>query len=71
MSVFVKAFGHVPQLMGVSRAVITDHPMGRPLGAPNDAHRQREVVLSALSLLSESEQTIVEFGQPYRRLTTD
>jgi hypothetical protein len=57
--------------MGVSRAVITDHPMGRPLGAPNDAHRQREVVLSALSLLSESEQTIVEFGQPYRRLTTD
>ena len=65
VSVHVRAFGHVPPLMGLSRAVVTDHPMGRPLGRPHDARRQRAVVERALDLLSSPSQSIVEFGQPY------
>ncbi len=66
VSVYVKSFGHIPSLMGLSRSVITQHPMGRPLGAPGDGARQRSVVESALDLLSRNEQSIVEFTEPYR-----
>ena len=66
VSVFVRSFGHLPELMGLSRALITQHPMGRPLGAPGDAERQRAVVRSALDLLSSDEQTIAEFPEPWR-----
>lgn len=66
VSVFVRSFGHLPELMGVSRALITQHPMGRPLGAPGDAERQRAVVRSALDMLSNDEQTITEFPEPWR-----
>lgn len=65
VSVHVRAFGHIPPLMGLSRAVITDHPMGRPLGRPGDTDRQRAVVERALGLLGSATQTIVEFGQPF------
>lgn len=65
-SVFVQSFGHVPELMGLSRSVITQHPMGRPLGAPGDGERQRAVVVRALELLEANEQSIVDFGEPYR-----
>jgi hypothetical protein len=66
VSVYVKSFGHIPGLMGLSRSVITQHPMGRPLGAPGDGARQRAVVELALDLLSRTEQSIVEFTEPYR-----
>ncbi len=66
VSVYVKSFGHIPELMGVSRALITQHPMGRPLGAPGDAARQRSVVRAALDLLSNDHQTITEFPEPWR-----
>jgi hypothetical protein len=65
-SVYVKSFGHIPELMGLSRSLITRHPMGRPLGAPGDSQRQRAVVEHALSLLGRTEQTIDEFPEPYR-----
>lgn len=65
VSVFVRAFGHIPALMGLSRSLITNHPMGRPLGHPGDVERQKAVVRRALELLDADTQTIVEFGQPY------
>ena len=78
VGIYIAAFAHVPARMGVSRALITDHPMGRPLGAPGDEVRQRDVVGAAVELLtSRAGQTIVSFPHPYRtpnpsapRLTT-
>ena len=66
VGVYVRSFGHIPELMGVARAVITKHPMGRPLGAPGDAERQLAVVRSALSLLSSDEPVIEELPAPWR-----
>lgn len=66
VNVSVQSFGHVAELMSAPRAVITQHPLGRPLGAPGDVERQRAVVERALSLLDSPEPTIVDFGQPYR-----
>ncbi len=66
VSVYVRAFGHLPELMGLSRSLITRHPMGRPLGAPGDHGRQRAVVEAALALLDWPSQSIVEFDHPYR-----
>ena len=66
-SVYVQSFGHIPGLMSLPRSVITQHPMGRPLGAPGDGERQRAVVERALELLSAPEPAIVDFGQPYRQ----
>lgn len=65
VSVYVRAFSHIPALMGMSRVLITDHPMGRPLGRPGDAERQRAVIAQALGLLGSGSQSIVEFGQSY------
>lgn len=64
-SVYVRSFDLHPKLMGLSRTVITDHPLGRPLGRPGDGARQRAVVERALSLLSAESQTIVDFGEHY------
>lgn len=67
VGIYIAAFAHVPERMGVSRALITDHPMGRPLGAPGDAVRQSDVVGAALELLSSGlGQTMVSFPHPYR-----
>ena len=52
--------------MGLPRTVITQHPMGRPLGAPGDEERQRAVLTRALNLLTADAPTITEFGEPYR-----
>jgi len=66
VSVYIRSFGHIPELMGLSRSLITRHPMGRPLGAPGDGKRQRSVVEAALALLESPTQTIVEFDETYR-----
>ncbi len=66
VSVYVRSFGHIPELMGLSRAVITRHPMGRPLGAPGDTERQAQVVRSAIDLLASPESSIVELDDPWR-----
>lgn len=65
-SVYVRSFGHLPELMSLPRTVITQHPMGRPLGAPGDVERQTGVIRAALGLLSATNQTIREFPEPYR-----
>lgn len=66
VGVYVRSFGHLPELMGVARAIITKHPMGRPLGAPGDHQRQRNVVEAALSLLTKNEQTVTELPEAWR-----
>jgi hypothetical protein len=66
VGVYVRSFGHIPALMGVARAIITQHPMGRPLGAPGDHERQRHVVEQAVALLSENDQAIIELPEPWR-----
>jgi len=66
VSVYVKPFGHIPGLMGLSRSLITQHPMGRPLGAPGDSQRQRAVIEMALGLLTSDDPVITEFPEPYR-----
>ncbi len=65
-AVYVRAFRHVVDEMVLPRAVITRHPMGRPLGPPGDAARQRAVVTAALELLPASERSVVELPEPYR-----
>jgi hypothetical protein len=65
VGVYVRSFGHLPGLMGVARALITKHPMGRPLGAPGDAERQMAVVKAALALLDRPPE-VVEFPDDYR-----
>jgi len=54
--------------MGLPRTVVTRNPMGRPLGAPGDGERQREVVMAALALLEDAVAggSIVELESPYR-----
>ena len=66
MGVYIGAFAHVPRQMSVARALITRHPLGRPLGAPGDAERQLAVVEAALDLFDITEPTIREFPLPYR-----
>lgn len=66
VGVYVRSFGHIPDLMGVARAVITKHPMGRPLGAPGDLERQLAVVRAALSLLTSDEPIIEELPAAWR-----
>lgn len=68
VSVYVRAFRHVAESMGLPRVVTTPHPMGRPLGAPDDVKRHREVVAAALQLLetAPSGGTIIDLDGPFR-----
>jgi len=67
VGIYIRAFEHVAHRMGVSRALITDNPMGRPVGAPGDDERQHEVVRAALELLPmPTGPQIVHFPHPYR-----
>lgn len=42
--------------MSLPRLVLTPHPMGRVLGAPGDAERQRTVLSAALELLETASE---------------
>lgn len=67
VGIYIRAFEHVVRRMGVSRALITDHPMGRTIGAPGDHERHHEVVRAALELLPmQTGPQIVHFPNPYR-----
>ena len=54
VSVYVRAFRHVAEAMGVPRTLVTKHPMGRPLGASGDSARHSTVVDAALALLESA-----------------
>jgi len=68
VAVVVRSFRHVAEEMGYPRAVITRHPMGRPLGPPGDPDTQRQVIDAALDLLVSAPEggSIVELEKPYR-----
>jgi hypothetical protein len=62
----VDSFAHIPELMNLSRTLVTPHPMGRPTGAPHDVKRQSEVVAAALDLFTSSDQVHETLPGPYR-----
>ncbi|MFU8858608.1 MAG: hypothetical protein ACNA8S_16580 [Deferrisomatales bacterium] len=68
VAVYVKAFEKVAREMSLPRVLLTRHPVGRPLGAPGDAERQKSVLLAALELLENAPAngSSLEFGEPYR-----
>ena len=68
MAIFIRAFRHRATQMKLPRVVVAQHLMGRPLGAPHDAQRQRYVLRAALDLLESAREggAIVELPEPYR-----
>ena len=54
--------------MNPARVVLTRHIMGRPMGAPGNSARQRQVTIEALKLLETATGpcSIVELKEPYR-----
>lgn len=54
--------------MHLPRLVLTNFPMGRPLGAPNDRETQKEVLLAALDMIENAQQggSIHLFNGDYR-----
>ncbi|MBI3994209.1 MAG: hypothetical protein HY342_13125 [Candidatus Lambdaproteobacteria bacterium] len=69
--VMVRAFLPRVAAMKPPRVVVTRHIMGRPMGAPHDAERQRQVLHAALDLLVSARQngSILELPEPYRAAT--
>jgi len=41
--------------MKLPRTVITQYPLGRPLGMPGDIQTQRKIILTALQMLDTAE----------------
>ncbi len=66
--VMTGAFGFRAEGMKLPRVVITQHIMGRPLGAPGDVERQRAVLEAALGLLNSAEKggTVLRLPHSYR-----
>jgi hypothetical protein len=52
----VKAFEEVVRSMCLPRVLLTDHPMGRPVGPPMDLEYQTRVVSAALTMIEECTQ---------------
>ena len=54
--------------MNPARILLTPHPMGRPLSAPFDSEKQKDVLKVGLGLLESATSggTIVEYEKPYR-----
>ncbi len=50
--VYIRAFRHHAYLLKPPRTLVTQHILGRTVGAPGDAERQRAVVRAALPWLS-------------------
>ena len=62
-----KTFLPLMEGMRLPRLLLSAHPMGRPLGAPGNVERQRDVILVALEMLQNAEGggTIVEMPGKY------
>jgi hypothetical protein len=67
-AIYIGAFEHYARAMKVPRVLITRHAMGRPVGPPGDAQRQREVVATALGLIETATEggTILPMPGSYR-----
>ena len=67
VAIYVRAFAPVAERMRLPRVLVTNHPVGRPVGAPGDVEGQRKVVNRALGLLeSASSPSILVADWPYR-----
>lgn len=58
----VAAFRDRLAAMSLPRLVVAPHLMGRPLGAPGDRTRHREILLAAFGLLENAQEgkTIID-----------
>jgi hypothetical protein len=63
-----KAFRKRLEEMSPPRVLITNHPMGRPVGPPGDRDRQLRVVEAALDMFREAKAvgSFAELTDPYR-----
>lgn len=68
VAIYVRAFRHVAERMRLARVVVTNHPMGRPLGPPGAAGRQEAVLEAALGLLDDASggEAFLDLAEPYR-----
>ncbi len=59
----------ITQKVKPPRALFVDRPLGYPLGAPNDAELQRQILRAALELLTRrvSESLLTELAVPASR----
>ena len=66
--IYIRSFMHHAHFLKLPRALITQHFLGRTIGAPHDDEGQREVVRAALRLLEDARSpgTVVELQAPYR-----
>ena len=66
--IYIRSFMHQAHVLKLPRALITQHLLGRTIGAPHDDEGQREVVRAALRLLEDARSpgTVVELQAPYR-----
>ena len=66
--IYIRSFMHQAHVLKLPRALITQHLLGRTIGAPHDDEGQREVVRAALRLLEDARSpgTDVELHAPYR-----
>ena len=55
VTIAVAAFRPRMEVMLLPRLLLTQHPMGRPVGAPGDVEEQRATILAALDLLAQTE----------------
>jgi hypothetical protein len=67
VAVYIEAFAHYAEAMRLPRTLVVPHPMGRPIGAPGDAVRHREVVEAALRMVDTADRvgTIERLGGSY------
>ncbi len=63
----VNAFEEVLRSMCLPRILLTDHPMGRPVGPPRDGEYHLRVISTALSMIEEASEpgTIRHFEGRY------
>jgi hypothetical protein len=52
------------RMMTLPRVLLTPHLMGRPVGPPGDATRQRASLMAALALLESAQQAGTVEGLP-------
>ena len=70
--VYIRSFRHQAHLLKPPRTLVTQHILGRTIGAPGDVERQGNVVRAALELLdtAKSPGTVLELNEPYRSAPT-
>ncbi len=68
VAVYIEAFSHYAEAMRLPRTLVTPHPMGRTLGPPLAAERQRQVIEAALRLIDTAEASgaVERIGGAYR-----